>query len=135
MPYIQSKILPLVLSGSILILAAAGLWKDTRRKDMAATAVPDVEKGNELKLNWQGYLGVVGWTAGFSLSIFLLGFLVSMPVYIFLYMKTHNISWFISTLSATLATAIVFLGFQTLLRVELYPGLLFTWLNPLIYHR
>lgn len=129
MQYIQSKLLPLVLGGGIMILATAGLWKDIRREGMAKTTPTGVEKDDDTKSNWRGYLNSVVWTAGFILAIYLLGFLISMPVFIFSYMKTHNISWLTSIISAIVASATIILSFQTLLGVELYPGLLFTWLE------
>lgn len=129
MPYFQSKLLPLVLGGSVLVLAAAGLWRDIRSEGKTRATATEVEKSSEQKVGGGQYLVVVVWTAGFILAIFLVGFLISMPLFIFSYMKTHRIRWLTSIACAVVATMIIYFGFQTLLGVELYPGLLFTWLE------
>jgi len=129
MPDFQSKLLPLVLGGSVLVLAAAGLWRDIRSEDKTRATATEAENGSEQKVGGGQYLVVVVWTAGFILAIFLVGFLISMPLFIFSYMKTHNVRWLTSIVCAVVTTAIIYFGFQTLLGVELYPGLLFTWLR------
>ena len=129
MRYYQSKLLPLVLGTSILFFATAGVWRDIRLQARSATTVTEAGKGREQEASGRRYWLAVAWVAGFLLAIYLLGFLVSMPLYILSYMKVHRIRWLTSVACAILTTAIIYLGFQTLLGIELYPGLLFTWLR------
>lgn len=125
MPYFASKLLPIVLGTSILFLAAAGLWRDIRLQARTATTVTEAGKAREQEASGRRYWLAVAWVAGFLLAIYLLGFLVSMPLYIFSYMKVHRIRWTTAIASAVITTVIMYFGFQYLLNIELYPGLLF----------
>lgn len=59
------------------------------------------------------------WVAAVMPTIFLLGYVIGLPLYIFVYSKTHDLGWVASGLLSILTFAVVYLGFVKLLSVPL----------------
>jgi len=82
--------------------------------------MPKAEKKKQL--NW---LLVMAWMAGFALILWLFGFVIGLPLFLFAYVKTYDQGW----RWAILLTAIIFLiaygGFYLVLKIPLYEGFLF----------
>ncbi|MBI4186730.1 MAG: tripartite tricarboxylate transporter TctB family protein [Chloroflexi bacterium] len=133
METIKSKLLPLLMGSIAFVLAAIELWRETLGKDESATTATaiDVIKNEEARRGLREYLGKLGWVIGFSLAIYLLGFITSIPLFVLAYMKSHGIGWRVAIICAVVAIAAIYGVFEFALRVELYRGLLFTWLGQL----
>jgi len=123
----KSKLLPLIMSGLILILGVielrTGIFKGDKEAGM----------NEESKRILRGYLITGVWVGGFLVAIFLLGFLIAIPLFTFFYMKLNGSTW----LGAILLT-IVILGFmyaisEPLAGIKLYRGLLPIYIGELIY--
>jgi len=128
MEYTQSKILPLIISGIIVLLAAIGLSQEiTVRHKPETTSATDIEEGGEAAgESWLQYARVGAWIVGFFLAVYLLGFIPAIFLFLLSFMKAHGTKWLIATISAVLTTAIVYGLFVTLLKVYLYEGILFS---------
>ena len=124
--HVQSKILPLVISGIVLILAAVALGTETCRGRLSEVT-PAAEKGGEEEDfggSWSRYWVGMGWLAGFLVAIYLVGFLIAMPLFILLSMRRLGAKWLSATLFAGLTTALMHGIFDVLLRVTLHRGFL-----------
>jgi len=123
----DSKFLPILIGGVVVLLASAGLWNEVR-----------VQKKNEVAANmsntfvresWRGYFVHFGWVAGFLLGIYLIGFLLAIPIFLFTYSRRLG-SRFLPALVASLTVSVFIYGaFEFGLDVKLYRGLLFSWLS------
>ena len=130
----KSKLLPLILSGLILILGVIELRTGIFEGDGgAATATGEMSQKNESRKILRGYLLTGAWVGGFLVAIFLLGFLIAIPLFTLFYMKLHGSTW----LGAIILTIFV-LGFmyaisEPLAGIKLYRGLLPIYIGELIY--
>ena len=120
---IQTKLLPLMLGGIILVLAAVGLWGELKRRVKSAATGTGGEKARE---GWRKLLLNLAWVMGFFLGIYLLGFFIAIPLFVLGYMKWLGVKWRPATIYAILTLGIVYAVFGLALKVELYRGLLFT---------
>ena len=130
MEYFQSKLLPLMIGSIVLVLSSIGLGRDIRakREPEATVTGGEVGRSEEAKGELGAYLRVGAWVAGFVLAIYLLGFIMALPLFILSYMKSHGAGWFVAIVFAIITTAIVYGVFEFALRVELYRGLIFSLL-------
>ena len=130
MEYFESKLLPLVIGGAVFILAAIGLSSEISARSRQETAITDreVSEKKETRENWHGYMANGGWVAGFCLVIYLLGFIIAIPLFILAYMKSHGTRWFVAITFAILLPTLIYSIFELALGINLYRGLLLTWL-------
>ena len=131
MKRVESRLLPLIIGGVVLALAGIRLWQEILAEAGSGTTVADAETdgGEEARESWRGYLPSGVWIVGFFLAVYLLGFMIAIPLFTFGYMKSHGVRWLISIILTTVVTVTEYSIFQVVLRVELYRGLLFTWLG------
>jgi hypothetical protein len=126
-PYLESKLLPIIIAGVLLILAAIQLGKELRADGRnGGEAAPEEEA--------KSYPLVKGapsaaWIIGFCLGLYLLGFLVAVPLFVFSYMKSRGRGWAVSVIVPVILTACIYLIFTTFLQVRLSSGLLFDVLS------
>lgn len=119
-----SKLLPLIFGSLVLILAAILLRKEMQAaKEQETTVAKEETSSSEATVvSWRRYLANFAWIIGFTLGIFLLGFLITIPLFILAYMKWLGTSWRTAVISAVLTTAVAYFGFERALQVDLYPG-------------
>lgn len=131
MKFFASKLLPLVVGGTVLALAAVGLWRET--KTVSAPKAPVTRErtdiGQAARETWRGYLLNVAWVAGFTIGIVLLGFIPTIPIFLLGYMKWLGTRWRTAIIYAVLTPVLVHYIFERLLRIDLYQGLLLRWLG------
>lgn len=65
------------------------------------------------------------WIGAFVLLLWLLGFVVSLPLVVFAYIKTYEEGWRLAIISTIIMFLIVYVVFAVLLKIPLYEGLLF----------
>ena len=123
MPYFESKVLPLVFSSFVFILAAAGLGQELR-SGKAASDEDEEDKGETGKGIWLGYLVNMAWVGGFILAIYLLGFIVAVPVFVLFYMKRLGTRWLTAVIASVSTTLLIWGVFEVVLKLVLYRGLL-----------
>lgn len=126
MPAFESKLLPIVFGSVILFLALIRLRIEIRGSDEPESTVTGGETsetevvGDQLRRS----LPHLAWLAGLVSGVYLLGYLISLPIFIFSYMKWLGARWFVASASAVLFPAITYLGLKFGLDVELYGGVL-----------
>ena len=129
MEYFESKLLPLVISSAVFVLAATGLVRELKTgvKGKVTATEAKMTEGEKPEEGWRGYLLAGAWVAGFLLVIYLLGFIIAIPSFIIAYMKSHGTRWLVAITSAILTTVLIYVLFELVLGVILYRGLLLTW--------
>lgn len=121
--YQSIKVLPIIVGSIVFILAAITLIRDLWAKEKPKGAVEQGEKETELRRYWP----TAAWIASFALAIYLLGFLIAIPLFILSYLKLQGRGWLRGIIIAGITTSLVYLAFELALQVKLYRGLLFTW--------
>ncbi len=131
MEYFESKLLPIIIGSVVFVLAAIALWRELLAggKSRATVTGGETTREEETGVGWLRYLLAGAWVVGFFLAIYLLGFIIAIPLFILSYMKSHGTGW-LTTIIFTILTPVLIYGiFELALKVDLYPGLLFTWLG------
>ena len=75
-PYLESKLLPLIIGGIVFVLTAVALIMELRAKEKPKR-VREPWEGEELELRQYGWTGA--WLGGYALAIYLLGFIIATP--------------------------------------------------------
>ena len=71
-------------------------------------------------------IAISSWLIGFFVLIFLVGFIISVGVFILVFLKIYGkFSWIISTAETMLMLGFTYAIFELLLKAELFPGILF----------
>jgi hypothetical protein len=71
------------------------------------------------------FFKVIGWIAGLGVLIWLFGFLIAFPLFIFLYIIIKGEYWLWAFIVAVSFLIVVYVGFGVLLKLSLYEGLIF----------
>ena len=121
--YLQAKMAPMFVTAIILVLALVQLGKEIRSGELSVR-VEEVQKEPEPKVRSHVYLAEGCWFGGFCLGIYLLGFIITIPVFILSYMRTHGGTWKTSILAACFMIIFCYLIFSYLIEVNFYPGLI-----------
>ena len=104
----------IVLSITILLLAAQ-IWRETAGGEKNKAAVPKYTRE---------YLVGAGWIVIILPMVFLFGFLITVFLYSFAYLKVHNEKWLLCISLSIILTAIIYGVFEVALGISLYKGLL-----------
>lgn len=75
-------------------------------------------------------VAIFSWIAGFILLVYLVGFPVAVPLFIFLYLKLQSQeSWFFSVALTGIAWGCFYVLFQRVVQLQFEDGLIQTWLG------
>lgn len=131
MEYLESKLLPLVISSIVFVLAGIGLTREILARDKQGMPISKgrTSGGEAAGEGWHGYLLNIAWIVGFLLSIYLLGFTIAIALFVLLYMKWLGTRWRVAITCAILTPSVVYGLFEVALGIELYRGLVLTWLG------
>jgi 4-hydroxybenzoate polyprenyltransferase len=122
----ESIILPAGTSFAILSMAAIEVFRELRlrnKRGKQTEAFLETEDENRIRLSQIGL--IVGWAAGFTVGVYLLGFRITIPVFALSYLKWRGRSWVTAILFAFIALALLWGGFEIGLKAPLYEGLVF----------
>ncbi len=126
--YFSSKLLPLIITGSILVMSIAGLVKAAISKgEPRKTGIEDMSA--EAGESWRGYAINGAWMVGYLVAITLIGFVAATAIMLLAYLKTHNRKWVPTIGFAAVTTLVVYFAFEVGMQLQLYRGLLFEWLG------
>jgi len=95
----------------------ASSLKENRQKDEKA---PKPGEGHQRQ-----FFFAFAWIGAFVLLLWLVGFVISLPLVVFAYIKTHEEGWRWAIISTTIMFLLVYVVFAMLLKIPLYEGLLF----------
>ena len=127
-PY-SARFFPIIIISMCAISVAIELVKSLKALFKPG---PDESNGqnNQDALNENGqqtvqFLMVSAWIGLFALMLWLLGFVVGLPLFVFAYVKFHSEKWRWAILLTATMFVIVYVGFVLLLKSPLHEGLLF----------
>ena len=126
-----SKILPMIsgifsalIMGFMVILSFSSKitsWyqKFEKKSVLSERTMKEDEKKREIS--------VIAWFSGCTVVIYFLGFLVGIPLFLFLFLKMWaKESWLLSVVLAAAVLVVVYFSFVYILRVPLHGGMLLT---------
>ena len=124
-----SKILPLI--SGIFSALIMGFMVITSFSPKIATWYQNFEKKSVLsektmkKDEKKREISVIAWFSGCTAVIYFLGFLIGIPLFLFLFLKLWaKESWLLSVVLATAVLVVVYFTFVYILRVPLHRGML-----------
>jgi hypothetical protein len=128
----KAALFPLAVSIPLLILASVQLLQIIfDRSESVDVSAVDLEFTRDLppELARRRVIDTFSWIIGFIASVYLVGFPLTVPIFIFCYLKFQSdVGW----LAALVATAITWGGFyalfQWLVHIQFEPGAVQTWL-------
>ncbi len=108
-----------------IILGVLQILKETRAEEEGQEELKFGAWLRLIKNPEQGYLAALLWIAGLLLSLYLVGFVLAIPIFTILYLRTHGESWLFSLTLTVLGWGILFAVFALGLKMTFYKGLLF----------
>jgi thiamine phosphate synthase YjbQ (UPF0047 family) len=129
---IETIFMPGAVCSICFILAGVQLRKElTAQKKKAVPEEEEHEHDEEEsksmgqgKSELRSYVIGFAWVIGLYISVLLIGFLISTPLFVFVYMKTHRRTWKASIITAACMGGLLY-GLVIVLQMYLYPGILF----------
>ena len=83
-------------------------------------------QGDGEDATWGRVVLSVLWVVGYLAGVYLVGFLLTTPLYVFLYMLLHGGKSFrAAAINAAVTTFLIWLTFEIAFKYPLYPGILF----------
>ena len=129
----QTALFPLSVSIPLLVLALTQLLQlFFGRADANEGAAVDLEFASDIPpdLARRRVIAAFSWIAGFILCVFLIGFPLTVPLFIFAYLKMESGVGLLPTAAATALTWAIFYGlFQQLVHLQFEQGALQAWLG------
>jgi hypothetical protein len=132
-PRLKMQLVPLIMSGIIIVLAGFELFREIRRKPEVQQAKETKASEEDLEFNTKGqlkdYIIIFCWLIGFLAGVYAIGFVAAIAIFIFAYLKWYGHAWLKSIGLAAAATIIIYLVFVILLKLELFRGIIpeFIW--------
>ena len=125
----RARFFPLIVIGLCGVTVLAELLKAyiaSRKSGSAAReSQPDEESLKMNKQHWLKFAAMTAWFGGFALIIWLVGFVIGLPLFVLAYVKTYEAGWRWAIILPVIMFLIVYVGFALLLQSPLYEGLLF----------
>jgi len=129
----RAALFPMVLGIPCLALALLAFGQElfnTLRRSTDLTHPPAISSSSETTVIRSRAVSIVAWTLGFFATIWLLGFVIAVPVASFLYFRfAGGEKWSISILLSLVAGAIFYGLFDYFLHLPFPEGTLLAWLN------
>ena len=124
-PYLQAKLSIIASALVVLVLSLVQLARELRLKKGKRSASEAEAARPDTDVSSGQYVLEAAWMAGFALAIYLLGFIVAIPLYICAYMKLHGTKWPVAVITGVLMAAFSYGIFVLALEMKLYPGVFF----------
>ncbi len=119
----EARLFPWVIGIPATILMLIQLIREvSHQRHVTQEEGPSEHKGG----NSQAYGIIIAWMAGFLAMSYVLGFLVCIPLFLFLYLKTNGHGWFQSLGLAVGMIVFIYGIFSLVMNMSLYPGILFS---------
>jgi len=129
----KAKLFPLSVSIPLLLLASIQLLQlifgQAETNDSAAV---DIEFSSDVppEIERRRVITAFSWIAGFILSVYLIGFPLTVPLFICFYLRFESRVGALPTIAATAITWAMFYGlFQKLVHLQFEQGALQAWLG------
>jgi Tripartite tricarboxylate transporter TctB family len=125
---------PLAVAIPLVILALLHLFLQLfGAPETAGGPAVETEFSNEVapEVARRRVTAIFSWIAGFILLVYLVGFPLAVPLFIFLYLKFYSQESWLSSLALTAAAwGFFYVVFQRVVRLQFEDGVVQTWLGP-----
>jgi hypothetical protein len=129
----KAKLFPLSISIPLLMLATVQLLLILFGKEETNEGgAMDVEFSTDVapEIVRRRVLGIFGWIIAFIALVYLLGFPITVPLFIFLYLKFQSeVNWLWTILLTAITWGCFYFLFQSLVHIQFETGALQTWLG------
>ena len=127
----RAGLFPWAIGFPVLALALVQLGSDLLGYGGRRAHGHIVETGPEIapQMTYRRTLRIIGWTFGFFVVIWLLGFAVAVPLTMLLYLKAAREKWLITVTMALISWLFFYGLFDYALHVPFPEGQLFVWLQ------
>lgn len=129
----KAKLFPLTVSIPLIVLAIVQLVMEVLGKaELAGGPAVDLEFSADVppEVARRRAIGAFLWVAGFILLVYLLGFPLAVPIFMFSYFSTQSRVGLLLSFGLTVATWLFFYGlFQRLIHLSFEDGLIQTLLG------
>ena len=127
----NAKVLPLLsgifsatMIGFLVFMAFSSRLSAWYQKLEAATILSKVDLNAEER---KRELYVAAWFTGCTVLIYLFGFVIGIPLFLFLFLKIWaKESWLLSIILSAAVLCVIFFSFVSILRVPLHEGIFFS---------
>jgi len=124
---------PLAVAIPLLVLVLIHLY-------LESFGTPEVSKGPAVDADFSGevpddiarrrVVTIFAWIAAFILCVYLIGFPLTVPLFIFFYLKLQSeVSWILSVALTAITWGFFYLLFQRLVHIQFEAGAIQTWLG------
>ena len=129
----KTKLFPLSVSIPLLILATVQLLlMILGKEETGESAAMDVDFSTDVpaELARQRVFGIFGWIIAFIALVYLLGFPLTVPLFIFVYLKFQSkVGWLATIVITAVTWGCFYLLFQSLVHIQFEAGTIQTWLG------
>ncbi|MFH1490482.1 MAG: tripartite tricarboxylate transporter TctB family protein [Pseudomonadota bacterium] len=122
--YIQAKLAPMTISGLIIVMTVVQMIRKGRLNRKGEETTEPAPGSSETGGSFQAYLVQGLWMVGFMIAIALFGFFVAIPLFGIAYMRVQTINWRKSIVISAITLIVIYILFEKLLDVTLYPGVI-----------
>jgi hypothetical protein len=126
----KTKLFPLSVSIPLLILSTVQLLLTVFGKGETAQGAMDIDFTAEVsaEIARRRVLGIFAWIAAFISLVYLLGFPLTVPLFILFFLKFQSdVSWLYSIALAAITWGGFYLLFQWLVHIQFQDGAIQTW--------
>ncbi len=118
----DAMLFPYILGAFGLALLAGQIVREARGARQAASE----EEPGRASFNLGTYLQSIAWLLAILPMIYLVGYLITVPLYMFLYLKLHGERWPLCIAVTLLVSLVLYFAFIVALGIPFYEGLLFS---------
>ena len=131
-PFQASRRIPVIIGIAVFVLATIALINELRTKKKTPgneQEVPgynkEIPSDEEAQPSLASYWRTGAWVCGLGLAIYLVGFLVAIPLFIITFLKVNGTGWWRSIIISVVTSGCIYGIFEYLLKFELYRGVFF----------
>jgi hypothetical protein len=125
--HIETKLLPMIVGGLVFILAAIELIRELKAANRARGVARPETTPVKAEASWSRHLLAWAWIVGFFVAVYLFGFIIVTPLFVFFYVQSQGGTRLASASLAGLTTVFIYGVFEWFLKVNLSKGLLLGW--------
>jgi hypothetical protein len=131
---LQARLYPWAIGIPMVVLAIIQVILDLKgvQRKQADAAPVDFQFSQEIdpQVARRRTINIFSWIVGFFLGIWLLGFVITIPLLVFTYLKIQSNESWVTSVALTIAAWLVFYGlFVRLLTLPFPQGLVLAWLG------
>jgi hypothetical protein len=129
----QTKLFPLSVSIPLLVLATVQLLLlILGKEEVNDGAAMDLDFSTEVpaEITRGRVINIFCWIVGFILLVYLVGFPLTVPLFIFVYLKFQSdVSWLYTIVVTAVTWGCFYLLFQSLVHIQFESGVIESWLG------